>query len=297
VIFSPRNADLVLDGRKTMTRRPIKPGEQACRYRPGRTYSVQKGRGKPGCGYVQINAVRSEHVGEITLQDARAEGFRDRGEFFDYWAGMYADRAACPTTLLVWVVTFELVRVLPAPRPLFLARARGTTTVRNRSIDTEVTAEDDIWASNELVVTELSITVERHQPRLGADRHGGSAPVSRVRPLEPSAMAELEEDLQRELLRYRGDDPEDVFALCPRQGSVGDIRARRQRMGLRRIDGLQPLAPEYADRLRAEMLARGCSVRDLARAMDWSPGKAHGVIRQYRQDLPGLYGKPEPVAA
>lgn len=45
VIFRPELARKIIRGEKTMTRRPIKPGETTCRYRPGRDYAVQPGRG------------------------------------------------------------------------------------------------------------------------------------------------------------------------------------------------------------------------------------------------------------
>jgi len=83
MIFQPDAIDLIRARRKTQTRRPVqllKPPrpqipEKACRYKPGHTYSVQPGRGQRGLFIITIEAVRQERLGDITLKDAKREGF------------------------------------------------------------------------------------------------------------------------------------------------------------------------------------------------------------------------------
>ena len=127
MIFRPELVKQILAGKKTMTRRPVKPGELACRYKPGRVYGVQLGRGRPThmTGEeplrITILEVRQEHLGEITLPDARREGFRTTQEFKDYWRGLYG---TFDLELPVWVIGFARGDVTDRPR-LLAARPGG----------------------------------------------------------------------------------------------------------------------------------------------------------------------------
>jgi hypothetical protein len=267
LIFTPAQASLVLAGKKTHDRRPVKPGRN-CAYKKGRTYAVQQGRGRPGIGHVRVLKVSRATLTELTQRDAIAEGFRTRAEFFDHWADLhFLGQRLSLWPARVWVVEFELAGAMPPRAPRWLAHGSGTTS-RRRSIDQEVPLEDPVFRSDILRVE-------------GGDVVGGSARVSRVSPLAPSAMQELEDDLRAELRQFRGREPEDVHALAPRQGSPGEVRQRRRRMGLRMVDGLEPRSEADAQALLAYMLVQGCSVRDLARAMDWSRGKAHNILRTH----------------
>lgn len=95
MIFKPILARQIVRGEKTQTRRPVKAKETdefgitRCRYQPGRSYSVQPGRGKPGEFRIRVTALTRESVGALTLEDARAEGFRTTHEFKAYWLGLY----------------------------------------------------------------------------------------------------------------------------------------------------------------------------------------------------------------
>lgn len=91
MIFRPQLARAVIDGRKTMTRRPVK-GDTPCRYKAGHDYAVQPGRGKPAIGRIKVLDVRDEPVGRITHADARAEGFRNTAAFKAYWVRLYDAR-------------------------------------------------------------------------------------------------------------------------------------------------------------------------------------------------------------
>lgn len=201
----------------------------------------------------------------VTQRDAIAEGHRTTDDFFKLWDEIYGHRPR-----FVWVISLELVKVLPLRPARFLAPGSGYTTVQGRSIDREATALDE----DELAAAVAAAKADAHPV--------GRRPVSRVAPLRPDAMACLEEELQRGLLAMRGLDPDTVHERAPEQGSPGDVRARRRRMGLRAVDGLEPRSLEADRRVMAMMLTRGCSVRDLARAMDWSHGKANNVIRAHR---------------
>jgi hypothetical protein len=102
----------VLRGEKTQTRRIVKPGEHfnemgattivtgsffrqmtfaddyhyavitpagRIKWEVGKTYAVQPGRGQPAVGRIRITAIRKERIGDITEEDAIAEGFSAGG--------------------------------------------------------------------------------------------------------------------------------------------------------------------------------------------------------------------------
>lgn len=164
MIFKPPLIRAILAGTKTQTRRPIKRGETHCRYRPGRTYAIQPGRGQPSNGNrIEITDVTSQMVGQITYQDARAEGFRTRADFADYWMRLHdqawrdqwQDEAPSEQEILqrfetthahkhVWVIHFQPVRDA-APRLLAdPASGRGDYTDNPaRSLRDEPEAVDE----------------------------------------------------------------------------------------------------------------------------------------------------------
>lgn len=89
MIFRPELVELIKQGKKTQTRRPVKrPGERS-RYKEGHVYSVQPGRTKPGELKITITAVRVEPVGLISDADVRREGFKSRADFFTYFQLLY----------------------------------------------------------------------------------------------------------------------------------------------------------------------------------------------------------------
>jgi uncharacterized protein YhfF len=88
VIFRPELARQIRQGRKTQTRRPVKPGEP-CRYREGKSYAVQPGRGQTATCRIHITSVRLETAGEIAFTDARAEGFTTTDDFKTYWVAIH----------------------------------------------------------------------------------------------------------------------------------------------------------------------------------------------------------------
>lgn len=88
MIFKPELERLVRTGRKTVTRRPIRP-DQLCRYRPGKSYAVQPGRGKPATCRITITSVTHELAGAITLPEAVGEGFKTTDDFKAYWIALH----------------------------------------------------------------------------------------------------------------------------------------------------------------------------------------------------------------
>lgn len=151
MIFCPENCELILAGKKTQTRRLRVPGMNGdmlfgdlledenlvkvsaierngrMKWEVGHTYAVQPGRGKKAIGRIRITKIRSEHISDITNDDAIAEGvqetrmnyawpwvFNFKGQ--DYF-GNTPREAFClfwkvffggDLTELVWVLDFEL---------------------------------------------------------------------------------------------------------------------------------------------------------------------------------------------
>jgi hypothetical protein len=91
VIFGAALARKALTGAKTQTRRPVRAGK-LCRYRIHHTYSVQPGAGKPEAGRILVTAVRQQRLGDITLREAHAEGFRTTDDFKAAWVEIHDAR-------------------------------------------------------------------------------------------------------------------------------------------------------------------------------------------------------------
>lgn len=126
MIFRPILIQRIIDGEKTVTRRPIDgrtPIGGSCRYNPGKTYSIQPGMAKPTVARIRVLDVRREKLGDITWQDAELEGFAanhratgqtQREDFLDYWHGLYGGDLTEMLQTPVWRIAFELVEVVAA---------------------------------------------------------------------------------------------------------------------------------------------------------------------------------------
>lgn len=117
----------ILEGRKTQTRRRVKPGDMWSTplsvvvigrdhgrvidtipsgswpsgsvyavyngsrtvYAVGKTYAVQPGRSKPAIARIRITDIRREDVRQISEEDALAEGFEDQKRFWETWIEMH----------------------------------------------------------------------------------------------------------------------------------------------------------------------------------------------------------------
>lgn len=109
MIFKPELAKLIINGRKTQTRRPIKTAE--CKYIEGKHYAIQPGRGQKAIDRLLVGSVHRETLGEIDHQSALREGFPGFGEFLEYWANLYGvDIGKLNMEQPVWVISFELYR-------------------------------------------------------------------------------------------------------------------------------------------------------------------------------------------
>ena len=129
--FTPDMLAKVLDGSKTMTRRPVKQGETLCglpyvlgtpgasieyvrdtqgrmKWRRNAVYAVCPGRGKSAVARMRITAIRRERAIDISEADARAEGFDSREAFFDKLRALYGPNV--DLTALYWALTFEVVK-------------------------------------------------------------------------------------------------------------------------------------------------------------------------------------------
>lgn len=97
MIFRPEVAQAILDGHKTVMRRrrtgsnPTgKPGgwlDEPCRYKVGRTYAIQPGPGKKAIGRIRVTGVRPELMTDLTVDEARREGFAGIPEFIATYHG------------------------------------------------------------------------------------------------------------------------------------------------------------------------------------------------------------------
>lgn len=116
VIFSPDLAEKVIASQKTVTRRPRtgsnpsgKPGgweDEPCRYKAGKTYAVQPGRGKKAIGRIRVLSVRPELMTDLDDDEARLEGFANTREFTAKWLSIYGKGSWLD---IVWRIEFELV--------------------------------------------------------------------------------------------------------------------------------------------------------------------------------------------
>lgn len=118
MIFQPELVKQIRKGKKTMTRRPVKRGklgEVKQNYVADRSYAVQPGRGQRETCRITVLETRRERLGDITHDDAKAEGFKTTQEFFDYWQALYG---SVDHEQQVWAIRFRLGE---PERPLFLA--------------------------------------------------------------------------------------------------------------------------------------------------------------------------------
>lgn len=132
MIFGSKLYRLVLEGKKTQTRRPAKiyeppargytvskgraRGHQASqsvefegvRYRQqyiaGKTYAVQPGRGKKAKVRIWVLEAAIVPLLPIPFADVREEGFKTTEDFLTYWESMHGTRESVP----VWRIRFEL---------------------------------------------------------------------------------------------------------------------------------------------------------------------------------------------
>lgn len=107
MIFQPDFAQLVLAGRKTQTRRRLTAeNAESCRYKVGRTYAVQDGRGRPALGRIRILSAVPVLVDQLSHEDAIAEGFENPNLFWQWWTRRYGNIVG----QWCWRIEFEVAR-------------------------------------------------------------------------------------------------------------------------------------------------------------------------------------------
>jgi hypothetical protein len=224
VIFPPEMARLIRRDKKTQTRRLVR-NETRCRFKPGRTYAIQDGHGSPENGRIRILEVWQEPVGDISFENARAEGFRTRLDFERHWLRLHDrgwfekhddEEPADPEVEArfrdrhadrwVWVIRFEMDR--DTPRLLHRDSSHGYTNNPAQALDDEPEAVDP-----------------RTQERFTKDAHAryNGGRIEELQRREERAIAAR----SRELLaraRQQGVDVEDEVAKL-REGLDG-IRRR-----------------------------------------------------------------------
>lgn len=90
--------------RKSQTRRTAK--SLTPRYRVGKTYAIQPGRGKLAVGRIRILSARLHVLEDISDADVRAEGFANREEFLKAYQNINAHQYG----RVCWAYEFELVK-------------------------------------------------------------------------------------------------------------------------------------------------------------------------------------------
>lgn len=109
--FQPHLAELVMSGRKTVTRRLVSGNERSpwfdggCSLKVGRDYAICPGRGKDAIGRVKIKHVRRERLGMLTGAEAYREGFGGPSEFQDAFKAINGSYDA---DAIVWRIEFEV---------------------------------------------------------------------------------------------------------------------------------------------------------------------------------------------
>lgn len=112
----------VLKGQKTQTRRLMKEGDVAVqddlnqiqavhghgreKWRVGKTYAVQTGRGHKAIASIRLKAIDAQKASDISKQEAMKEGYQTREEFLESWKMIHGEANLAAQ---VWVLTFELV--------------------------------------------------------------------------------------------------------------------------------------------------------------------------------------------
>jgi hypothetical protein len=136
VILPADQAWLAIRGLKTSHRIPYDPGMLDAyginhRHKVGRVEAVQPGAGRQAIGRVVITDVRTEQLGDLTDEAARAEGeFLNFGAFIDDWETRHGP---WDDDLVVWVLEFKPERA-ERPRWLHVDSSYGYTCSPARAV-------------------------------------------------------------------------------------------------------------------------------------------------------------------
>lgn len=106
MLFNEKMKEKVLAGKKTQTRRRSKrqPAEV------GKTYKIMQGMRKNSyAGDIEVTRVWRQALGDMSIEDVKAEGFDSRKEFIDYCSELFG---YWDSMQVVWVIEFKLVKVI-----------------------------------------------------------------------------------------------------------------------------------------------------------------------------------------
>lgn len=261
--------------------RPYIPSDDAARklsqiYGPEVAIAVLREREADRRGRQVEEDERSERAERDRAVQARAARREVEARRDDLTFGQRIDRA---------LTRLRLVQVTPAVRldadPVSTGGGGGNAVPKLHG-DTAGWAERRV---DQLLRSLEDAADDGVRRRFEFERH-----LPRPTPVAPVDLGEREEDLDRALLRHRGRSPEQVSEAEPDLGTPGDVRRRRAGLDLREVDGEEPLDESETERLKAFMLAEGCSPAELARALDWSLGRAYEVVAAQRPCAP-VYGQ------
>jgi hypothetical protein len=104
VTFIPEVLQLIVDGVKTQTRRPVKQ-DKGPELVVGQSYGIQ---GTPLV--IRITGIRKESVCRISHADIKAEGYDEFASFKEVWERIYSGTEwSIQYNPMVWVYKFEVV--------------------------------------------------------------------------------------------------------------------------------------------------------------------------------------------
>lgn len=224
MIFRPELVRLIRQGRKTQTRRPTR-NDEPCRYKRGKSYAVQPGRGKPATCRIYVDHVRQERLGDIAFTDARAEGFPTTDDFKAAWVEIHDAK---------WL-EHEIAMLDEAENDDGVVLDRDTWLLR-RSLDMfdRRHADRTVW----VIAFRLDATPVGRFLALQSDELYTSSPA-RALPGEPEAV---DEDTQNRITENAG-------TVQRQWGSLEQARRDRDRALLSREDQIVRL--RRAARLRS----------------------------------------------
>lgn len=135
MIFRPELAEAVMDSRKIVTRRLVSENPRSpwavtgCKLRPGQSVAVCPGRGKAAIGRVEIVSVRREAFRplDISVAEARAEGFASHEAFVETWQELHDETADEFSIFDVWRIEFRVLKE---------EEERAAAVVRNQEEET-----------------------------------------------------------------------------------------------------------------------------------------------------------------
>jgi hypothetical protein len=164
VIFPADQITKIINGQKTQHRIKVKRAKTGKRAgalkpiqaKPGDTLAIQhydpdRAITRTAQARVFIQHVTRQPIGNLTIEDAQAEGFPTREAFIDYWTNLHGHKTFHPEHD-VWVITFTVDRSEPA---LLMAKQSelGYTTSHDQAVrDTDEAPVDaetlERWAQD-----------------------------------------------------------------------------------------------------------------------------------------------------